>query len=520
MYEQKPVIFSDWLSSLQTRYGGKTAVVCGEDTIGFSQLENAARCCALDLIKRGVKKGDTVVLMAANGVDWLVSFFGIILTGGVAALVNYGLNGQDVATVSTLVGAKWAILGLDQRFGVQPEVVAKVLSDSGIPTANILSCRGLYADAARSAAECGDQDLAERPQPRDTQVILFTTGSTALPKAVQLSSRAILSNVYGILDILGKDLGDVCCPALPLFHSFGMITMLFSLEHGCTVCLPRDITPETVLELIARRDVDTVYSVATIFRMLMELPAFKEVARGKIRTCLWASSWMSPADRRLLHEMLGEVCLLPCYGLSECAAGVTISGSHVPAQQREASVGQAIPNLDMRIWEAHRGFLPRGEMGEVVIKGPCLMNGYLGVPREAQPIDQDGWLHTGDLGHISEDGLLHLDGRIKNLIKRAGENIAPAEIEAALLEEPSIREAVVVGCPHSLLGESVEACVVLRFGELNERRLRTSLRKKLSPHKVPDHIIALPAIPLKTNGKVDYLRLKEMTAEKLDGGNG
>ena len=143
------------------------------------------------------------------------------------------------------------------------------------------------------------------------------------------------------------------------------------------------------------------------------------------------------------------------------------------------------------------------------------MNGYLGLPQEEQPFDGNGWLHTGDLGLIAEDGLLELKGRIKDLIKRAGENIAPGEIEEVLLSEPGVADARVFGIPDPVLGERVEACVVLQSGGTDERRLRASLRKKLSPHKIPAHIVALPYFPVSANGKIDQIRLRELLMQRL-----
>jgi fatty-acyl-CoA synthase len=160
--------------------------------------------------------------------------------------------------------------------------------------------------------------------------------------------------------------------------------------------------------------------------------------------------------------------------------------------------------------------LPQGELGEIVVKGPCLMNGYLGLAKDEQPIDENGWLHTADIGVITKDGLLQIKGRAKSLIKRAGEGIAPADVEEALLEDSRILDAKVMGVPHPILGESIEACVVLRNGEeFDERRLRASMRRKLSPHKIPSHIVAFRSFPLNSNGKVDVLRLKEMLLDRL-----
>lgn len=511
-------VFSEWLESLAQRYGNQPALVCDNDTMTYSQLLDASLRCAADLAERGVKKGDSVILMGVNGLDWLVSFFGIVLAGGVAALTNYSLNSKDTVTLTRLVDAKWAVLGVDDVFGIRPETVAQSVETGGVPSDHILNSRKLY-ETASDPGSIPDpaivRALAALTKPQDTQMIIFTTGTTSLPKAVQLSSASILSNTYGFLEILEGDIGKAACLALPLFHAYGMTMELGLLEVGSTVFLPREITPQSVLDVIERGKIDTMFSVGTVYRLLMGMPKFEENGRNRIKSCIWGGSAMAPADLEKLEKILVNAYVVPAYGLSECSPVVSMGSRSIPTERRAVTVGRPLSNVDVRIWEEERGFLPQGEIGEILVSGPCVMNGYLGLSIEEQPIDAEGWLHTGDRGIITEDGLLQLRGRIKDLIKRAGENISPGEIEEALLEEPSITDAKVIGLPHPILGESVEACVVLREGELDERRLKAALRKKLSSYKIPDHIVPFSGFPLNTNGKVNQLRLKEMLMERL-----
>jgi fatty-acyl-CoA synthase len=286
------------------------------------------------------------------------------------------------------------------------------------------------------------------------------------------------------------------------------------LEQGGSVCLAREISPQAVLELIDQRKSDVLITVGTLYKLLVRLPEFPEKSRGKVRLCVWGGSKMTAADLESIEKSFGAA-VLPAYGLTECSAVVSLSPGDLPTGRRSAAAGRIHSCQEVGIWLKERGFLGPGETGEIVVKGTCLMNGYLGLPREEQPIDDDGWLHTGDLGRIAEDGLLELKGRMKDLIKCAGENIAPGEIEEALLSEPSVAEARVFGIPDPVLGERVEACVVLRSREMDERRLRTSLRKKLSPHKVPVHVVAFPAFPVSANGKTDQIWLRKMLMQRM-----
>ena len=196
------------------------------------------------------------------------------------------------------------------------------------------------------------------------------------------------------------------------------------------------------------------------------------------------------------------------YGQSEAAPLTMVRPSDM-VEQRAQSVGQAIDGLEIRISDGKGGFLPRGEIGEVVARGSNLMNGYDRLPKDKQPIDEDGWLHTGDLGLLDENGYLYLAGRIKDVIIRGGENISPSEIENALNQMDNIREAKVMGAPHPIYGESVEACITMTDGgkSFDQEAIKNALRKVIARFKVPSHIFLYDSFPLNVNGKLDQRAL-------------
>ena len=511
-------LFSDWLSSVDRRYGDQCRFSCGEDKLSFPALLDASGHCASILMEKGLKKDDRVLLLAVNGLDWLVSFFGIILAGGVAVLGNYAMNRHETSLAARLAGARWAVLGAEDIFGFQTGSVEEAVCEGGLSPSRILSCRDLYRQSL-DVSRLPGKAFARLPEaftcPGDTRVILFTTGSTSLPKAVQLSPEAILTNVCGAVGLGTRVCGAAGVLALPLFHCFGLAGMLMGMETGCYVCLSREITPQAVLEMIDQKKASLLMTVGTVCRLLVRLPEFPVKGAGRLKICYLGGSNLTAADLETLKKSLGGASIISGYGLTECGSVVSMSTEDLPEARRAASAGRILPCHEVGIWDKERGFLNPGETGEIVVKGPCLMNGYLGLPQEEQPFDGNGWLHTGDLGMIAEDGLLELKGRIKDLIKRAGENIAPGEIEEVLLSEPGVADARVFGIPDPVLGERVEACVVLQSGGTDERRLRASLRKKLSPHKIPAHIVALPCFPVSANGKIDQIRLRELLAERL-----
>ena len=510
MQENRKMLFGKWLESLAERYGDRPALTC-RLTLSYTQLLEASRRCAATLIAAGVEKGDHVILWAINGIDWVTAFLGITMAGGVATLMNYGLNAEDVTGLTRMTRANWAIIGGNKVSAADPKAAAGAVIAGGVPMNHIMSTPELMKSVLDPSKPYDKEALAEREaqiQPSDTQFIIFTTGTTSLPKAVQLSSRSALSDAFGTLDILNDDLSDKACNALPMFHSFGLIVTLILLERGSHVFLAADIKPQPIIDIIHDNGIDLMATVGAVYGMLTALPDFEEKIVGKMKTCVVGGGFTTPTEMMRVENALSGGKLLIGYGQTECSPVISVNVSKDPLERRAVSVGRVISNTEVRIWRDGIGFVPQGEIGEVVVKGPITMNGYLGLPEEAQPFDKDGWLHTGDLGMIAEDGLLQLAGRIKDIIIRSGENISPQDIERAMMEEPSIREVKVLGAPHPIWGESVEACVVINGTELDEKALRASLRSRMSAYKVPSHFFVYNAFPLNSNGKLDQRGLK------------
>ena len=515
------VLFSAWLEALAERYGDAPAVTCG-GTLSYQALLDASRQSALHLAGMGVRKGERVVLWAVNGLDWLVAFFGITMAGGVATLMNYGLPAADVTQLTKRYGASWAIVGTNKVSAADPEAVIQAMVNGGVAPDRILRADALFSAATDADAPLVDlaalRALAAQTQPRDTQVIIFTTGTMSFPKAVQLSSYSILSDARCFTDLCEDGmLTDSLCVALPLFHSYGLAMVMFWLQNGGHIHLMAAIHPAKVLEAVSQNGITGIATVSVIYSGLLHLPDAEKKLAGQVKVCFVGGGFTTPTEMMRVENALGSGKFLIGYGQTECSPVITVNVPSDPLERRAVSVGRVLPGLDVRIWREGAGFLPQGEIGEIVVKGPITMNGYLGLPQEEQPFDADGWLHTGDLGLFDETGLLLLAGRIKDIIIRNGENISPMEIETALMEEPSVREAKVMGAPHPLWGESVEACVVYGAEPPDEDALRAALRGKLAAYKIPSHFFAYPALPLNTNGKLDQRTLKVSMLEKLRG---
>ena len=518
MYSEEK-LFSQMLQRCAKEHPDKPAITCRDKTVTFAQLKLAADRCTLSLVKAGFQKDDKAVLWGFNGIEWMVAFYGIIQAGGVAALMNYGLKAPDVSALSKMVSASWGFIGGNTISIASPEAAAKALIEGGVPAGHIFPATAFVGPEAFVPLTAEENALLEqafeRTQPKDSQVIIYTTGTTSIPKAVLQSSYSILSNAEGCAQILGNAIGENLCLALPTFHSYGLMVANTYLSMGKHIFLSPILKPDTLMGIIYENKITDMCSVGAIYGMLTSMPEFAEKLSGQLNLCIVGGGFTTPVEMMRFEKLLGGGKLLCGYGQTECSPVITVEAYDDPLEKRAVSVGRSLPNHEVRIWNEATGFAKTGELGEIVVKGPSLMNGYYGLPQEMQAIDQDGWLHTGDLGRFDEDGMLQFAGRIKDIIIRSGENISPVEIEKALLEQPEIREAKVMGAAHPIWGESVEACLVLRNGPLDEDSLRARLKERIGSFKVPSHFFIYDAFPLNENGKLNQRALHTDMLEKL-----
>ena len=511
------LLFSVWLEELAQKHGDQPAITCGS-TFTYRQLMDAVHRCALILADAGVRKGDKVVLWGINSTEWVVEFFGITLAGGTAVLMNYGLNAKDVSTLTRYVGAEWALIGGSRVSAQNPGAAVRAVLDGGIARNHVMSMADLFqaaTDLSRPIVLDDVRILEEQTRPEDTQLIIFTSGTTSMPKAVQLSSFSVLSDADAVGQLLRDAVCDNICVGLPMFHSFGLMVVISMLGHGSHVYLTGDIKPVLIKDIVFKNKIQMIASVGAIYSGLIMLPDFEDKLKGLLKICVVGGGFTTPTEMMRVEKKLAGGKFLIGYGQTECSPCISVNVPSDPLECRAISAGRILPSLDVRIWRQKEGFLRQGEIGEIVVKGPVVMNGYLGLPREEQPFDADGWLHTGDLGVIGEDGLLILAGRIKDIIIRSGENISPSEIEKVMMENPAISQVKVLGAPHPIWGESVEACVVFRDKALDEETMRDDLRQRLSGYKIPSHFFIYPQFPLNVNGKLDQHGLKADMLHKL-----
>jgi long-chain acyl-CoA synthetase len=467
--------------------GDKAALLWDGGALTHADLRRRARLFGERLAERGVRAGDTIAVAIPN--RWT---FAVALLGG----------WQLGATVAPLD----PLLKGDERAAILADLAPELLVESSdVATGDV----GPGAGAGTGAPGIDET----RSQPRGPAIpggpasapalILYTSGSTGRPKGAILSHAALtFANESWAGPVMGLTPDDVVLATLPLSHSFGLNgALLAPLLAGASVVLVERFAPEAVLEAIGRYGVTVFPGVATMFRRLLENPT---LAGGDLFRMRLAVSGAAPCPWELAEEWRQRtgVRIVRGYGMTELFRPVSYLARD--AAESPEAIGRAVPGVEVRIVDDAGRALPAGEVGELWIKSPAAMQGYVNDPEETREVlTSDGWFRTGDLATVSSDGLVRIVGRKRERILRGGHSVFPQEVEAVLLTHPEVVEAAVVGVPHAALGEEVHAFVALRPGAgADAGDLVRYCRERLAAFKYPRQITIVPALPRSAAGKI------------------
>ncbi len=493
MYTERPRRIAHMLAYAR-EWGPRPYVVQGERVITFDALPIATAAKARQLIESGVGRGDRVMLLGWNSPDWVINFWACVRIGAVPLLGN----------------AWWSVGEIEHALSLLKPVLT--LADArGAARVSAEWRRGIWeadlSPGGASSADTADGDAASSDE-NEPAVVIFTSGTEGRAKAVVLAHRSLLAQLQMLLHVTRRlpylpdpALGEVCLHSGPLFHIGGVHALLRGVTVGNTLVMLRGrFEPGESLELIERYKVSRWNAVPTMATRLIEHPDIRRRNLSSLRAMtLGGAPVHSELLRRVRSGLPGvEARIATGYGLSE-NAGQSTAASGADTVGRPGSSGRALPCIEIRIE-------PRPGMpdGEVLLRSPTQMLGYFG---EASPIDAQGWLQTGDLGRLDENGHLWITGRCKELIIRGGENIAPAAVERALMEVAGVSEAVVFGVPHPDLGEEVMAIVVVD-GDLTSDQIKDQLRSGVASFAVPSRWrIQKEPLPVNLTGKVDKAAL-------------
>jgi fatty-acyl-CoA synthase len=480
----------------------------------YRDLNRRANRLANALLAEGVAKGDRVAVLGRNSLEYVVVYFALAKLGAVMVPVNFWYRAVEL---------KYTI---DQS-GCSTLLIAGQLLETLAPVAGDLpSLRRTYvydADGAAPyraleplAAGGSEEEPAVALDECDPHIILYTSGTTGFPKGATLSHRAHYLHALAWALQTGQAEDDVGVVVYPLFHTGGPDCVV--LPHfvvGGTIVIHDGAEPDLMLRAIERHRLTNVFGVPTVWRRLLAHPSLPGRDLSSVRRCLGSSDTLPPD---LLDEILARFAadVFVTYGLTEAGCILTFSRLHRQERAKIASVGKPHPLVDVRVVGPDDGELPTGQVGEIVARGPTLMDGYWAMPDRTAEAMRGGWLHTGDSGRFDADGCLYVVGRIKDMIVSGGEKIYPLEVERLLREHPAIAECALVGVPDREWGESVLAVVVPRTGAtIVPDEVSRFVRGRLAGYKTPRYVEVVDALPVTTaTGKVQKAVLRERFAEK------
>jgi long-chain acyl-CoA synthetase len=473
----------------------------------YAQLADSTASIAANLARAGVNEGDKIALYLPNGVDWIEACFAALRAGAVLVPISYDAAEGEIGYRLTDAGC-----GVVITTAARKELIAKICEDAEISPMLIYAGTGasqagttLTDLAAGSAGKPLDPDDIDR-----SSFIIYTSGTTGRAKGVLLSVRGMLWIAAACwAPVCGLTEKDVILSPLPLFHSYGLnLSVLGVLAVGASEHILERFSPQQVLELTQTGRYSVVPGVPTMFHYLLHRAQESGVERlGSIRLCISAGAIMPATLNRAFEERF-KTPLLDGYGITETSTMVTMNWLH--GARPMGSCGLPVPGLAVRIVDpASLEDVAFGEEGELIVRGPNLMKGYHNKPAETAAALRKGWYHTGDLAKSDPVGYLTITGRIKELIIRGGQNIAPAEIEEVVVRHPQVTDCAVVGIKHATLGEVPCLFVVAKQGELDIPSLLEHCRAHLSSYKLPEatHIVA--EIPRTGSGKIMRFKLVE-----------
>jgi len=431
-------------------------------------------------------------------------------------------------TCNVFAVAFWAVVFADKTPVpllpiLKPDEVSAIAADAGFDLVLAIGPLKALAQAACDRVVLLDELPRGGPQPdfhlrdefdNEVAVLLYTSGSTCGPKGVQLTHANLLANAEGCVRALDIDETFKILSPLPLAHAFALTTgLILPFYSGASATyLPR-FTATDMLDIVERDRPNVLFAVPALFRVLVDVLR-KNPDQYNLSSLTYVISGGAALPRRLgkTFEELTGLPLLEGYGLTEASPVVSVN---TPRALRRGSVGKGLYNVGVKIIDDAGAEQPLGTEGEVCVNGPAVMRGYRGLPDETrQAVDDDGWLHTGDLGLVDEDEFLFITGRIKELIVSAGENIHPAEVQAAIESHDDVVESAVVGIPDPGRGEVPAAFVVVAEGaSLSPNDIRIFCRERLASSKVPRKVVILDALPKGPTGKVQNAVLKESLSE-------
>jgi len=507
------------------RFGAREALVdvATGRRLSYRELDEAVDEVARGLLARAIATGDRVGIWAPNCVEWFLVQYATARVGAILVNINPSYRTHELeyvlrqAEIGTLV-APVAFKTSDYR-GMVEEVRDRLPDLRDVVYLDDPSWAALLADGAAVTA----QSVADRSALLsfdDPINIQYTSGTTGFPKGATLSHHNILNNGYFVGELCGYTEADRICVPVPFYHCFGMVMgNLASTSHGACVVIPAPgFDPVATLRAVTDERCTSLYGVPTMFIAELAVSNFAEYDLSSLRTGIMAGS-PCPVEvmKRVISEMhMAQVTI--CYGMTETSPVSTQTRADDSLDRRVSSVGRVHPHLEVKVVDPDTDRpVPVGEPGEFCTRGYSVMRGYWNEPEKTAEVLRDGWMHTGDLATMDDEGYLSIVGRIKDMVIRGGENVYPREIEEFLYSHPDVLDAQVIGVPDERYGEELMAWVRLRPGAepLSAEALREFCSGKLAHYKVPRYVHVVEEFPMTVTGKIRKAQMRDEAVEIL-----
>jgi long-chain acyl-CoA synthetase len=491
---------SDHLERSARLFADRPALIFEGECLRYADLNREVCAFAVRLRHLGVGLGDRVGLFLTNTPAYVISYFAILRLGAIAVSFNARSTASELAIL---------LLDADPSLLISHAALLEALEDAPLPAVPCL----LVADGWPRAQQEKEFLLDEPPanlEPQAPAAILYSSGTTGKPKGVLLSHVNVVSNAWAFVNHCGIRASDRLLVVLPLFHCFAQNALVNSaVLAGAALVMQRRFQVDTALDAISGEAISMLFAVPTMFHALLEKATREHMAT--VRYYFSAAAILPPAVEQRWTELLGAP-IHQGYGLTETSP---FASYNHPFVQRPGSIGMPIENVEMMIVDVHScESLQAGEVGEIVIRGPNVMLGYWNNPEATAEVIRNGWFHSGDLGIVDEDGYFTIVDRVKDMINVGGMNVYPVEVENCMLQHPSIAEVAVYGVVEPLLGEQVEAAVVLNPSAPNEAEtLQAFCRERLADFKVPLRIHVVTALPRNPTGKILKRVLRDQAEE-------
>ena len=509
----------------------------------YAEFNQRANNLAKGLLTIGIKKGDHVGIWAKNVPDWLTFMFATAKIGAVLVTVNTAYQSHEIEYVLRQSDMKALAMTdefrgtsyIDIMYELVPELKFSARGclysekfphlktiihvgqekHSGMYNTNELILVGKNVD---------DDILVEAKKHFDNNDVVnmqYTSGTEGFPKGVMLTSRNILNDGYYIGENMNYTEKDRLCLIVPLFHCFGIVLGVMAvITHGATLVMLEEFDPLLTLMAVQREKCTSLYGVPTMFISELNHPRFDEFDLSSLRTGIMAGSTCPVETMKEVIDKMNMTEITSVYGLTEASPGFTQTKAEDTFERKVNTVGTVFPNIEVKIIDPDTGEeVGVGEKGEILCRGFNVMKGYYKMPEKtAETIEPDGWLHSGDLAVVDEDGYYSIVGRIKDMIIRGGENIYPREIEEFLFTIPGIKDVQVAGIPDEKYGELVGAFIIKESEDvdLTEESVREYSIGKIARYKVPKYVFFVDEFPLTTSGKIQKYKLGDLGLKLLE----